>query len=179
MSDEVKTAAAPAKSGTIVVEIGNDRNGTIFYEPSQANLRGRFSPHNMGPKATSGLGIDQMPPFPGQHLRLDLRAGTLRISDPLAKPENAKLLERMTVVAREARQIADNQFYCPVDEVVKEKMDADERASHLYAVWKMLRRGDGTLISGQMPDDEAEILKAFPGCVITKDYNESVRARSG
>lgn len=178
MSDEVKTPPPAMKFGTIVVEVGNDRNGTVRYEPTQANLRGRFSPHNMGPGATSiSKNIDRMPAFPGLHLRLDLRAGTLRITDPLAKPENAKLLERMTAVARGADQIAENQSWVAVPEVLKEKMDVNERASHLYAVLKMVNRGDGTVISGQMPEDEADILKAFPGCVIRKDYNESVRAR--
>jgi hypothetical protein len=175
MAEETENAG---KFGVVTVEVGNDRNDTILYAPTQEPLRGRFEVHNMGQSVSSvEKGVTNMPSIPGVRLSLDCRKGVLRLTDPLADPKNKALLEKISKVGRNA-DLTGGRDYAPRPDVEKSGLDASAVASHLYWMMRMVEAKNARVLEGRMPRSEEEIIKSFPGCVIRKDYYNAVRDRT-
>src|SRR5947209_5555571 len=77
--------------GVVVVELGDDRNRTVMWEPEQRACRGRWSRSNLLPDEMIEQ-VMRMPDIPGIRVRVDGRRRRLELFDPLGAPENAALL---------------------------------------------------------------------------------------
>lgn len=184
MSEEVQTEAgryAGRRAMKLVIEIGNDKNGTIVFAPKNEQLRGRFSAHHMGRNASSTRGILNMPDLPGMYVSLDLREGKGSIIDPLSLPEFAPTLEAASKVHQDGDVSGRGLTFRP--NAVEDEMDDDRCATWLYWMMRLIRDKDARVISGECPpvgsekQIVAEVKKVLPKGLPDKNPYDSLQGQ--
>lgn len=178
MADKVPNIPAPtqravnafADLGEIVVEVGDNHNRHIAFGPPRLTLRGWWKRENL-----LGYTMDQtmakMPNIPGQCIVINCRQRVLRITDPLADPDNRELLQDIRRIYKEAFKVDGG----PEKEYREEDVSDTRLKSWLWEVRKMLDNKQGRVLSGEVPS--AEKIAALPGYRGTEYYNTSARAR--
>jgi hypothetical protein len=174
------TPASGASSGgaaqpttVVVVEIADPLNRQVLFGPNQERLRGRWDPHNLMLGDTSSVGLMQMPVIPGVLVALDLREKRGSITDPLAAPENARLLAQTSNFHRELWK----QAISPRPSVVQEEMSDDDVATWLYWIMRVVIAGQARVVQGVVPKDEKAVKKLVPRGHIRKDFYNSMARR--
>ena len=187
MADEVmeKTGRFVNRPALVVeIEAGDDRNSQVLFAPKQETLRGRFSPHNFAGDASSLRGIMNMPAIPGVRVRLDFRAGTGLIHDPLSQPQHQATLEKASAIWKKVNPMeAAGRDIVARPEMLEEEMDDNRVATWMYWMMRMVGGGLARVVSGDMPqcgnetEIRAAISKLLPKAKIDKRTYDSIDTR--
>jgi hypothetical protein len=175
---EVKMPTSPNSPGRpplpeVTIEIGDEMNRQILFGPTQERLRGRWDVHNMQRGDTSGVGLLQMPTIPGMYVILSPRERRGMILDPLAQPENINVLARIS----ETHNSLFSRPCKPCEPIIREDMSDDDIATWMYWIWRCVHAKQARVLSGKIPETEAEIQRALPRAHIRKDFYNSVQVR--
>jgi hypothetical protein len=122
---------------------------------------------------SSERGLTRMPTIPGMYVRVDVRNRKAAVTDPLAEPENAELLRRVSEVHADLFR----QHCTAVDAVVRVNLSDNELATWLYWVWRELEAGHFRLVAGKKFGLE-DLAAAFPKARIRRQFYDSLSYRA-
>jgi hypothetical protein len=164
-------ADRPALVG-VTVEVCEDNNRNYLWGPTGQRLRGRWDGHNLNGGDASEAGLRKMPVIPGMHISVLPRQRTCRVDDPLADPSAQPLLMEINRVYYPIFKVQRT----PVESVVRTDCTDSDMASWLALLMRAVKSGLGRVIDGELPRDEAELMRAFPGATIRRSYFDNVEA---
>ncbi len=150
MADEPKkpTPAPQPRTPNIkfAVEIADRKNRSVKWPLDERILRGRWEKANL-PNGTTVNESFNMPDLPGLVLKIDTAAKEASIYDPLAMPQQAKLLER----AKKANLAAFGADASPEEPVKYVHMTDHEMKSFVYYVRRLIDTEQCRVLAGTVP----------------------------
>jgi hypothetical protein len=155
--------------GEVIVEIGDEMNRQVMFNPMQERLRGRWDPHHLQLGDTSSAGLMQMPPIPGMYVCLSLTERKGVLLDPLSLAANATLLSRVS----HTHHGLFKAHCTAVETKVKAELTDDDLATWLYWMYRIVSGGQGRLISGSLPDSPADIKRRVPKGKVRREFYNS------
>jgi hypothetical protein len=169
--------AAAVPAGEFSIEVDTGSNDAVLFPPTQDRLRGTFSAHNLVMGDTSSVGLFQMPNIPGMIVRVNCRTRTASITDPLAQPANADLLNE---ISKKHKVIFQGHGVTSVPDREREGLTDDELASWVYWLMRLVqgKKARQTTGSSDIPRTERDVKKMFPNATIKKDYFNSMSAHA-
>lgn len=120
------------------IEIGDQRNRNLFFQPLQRKLRGRFDLNRCCEPLARVKAGEWSEPIPGQRLVVDLETGETAIVEPLYDPAHAPLRERI-----EARGMK-----LPPE---RERFEKVCLATWLFYIARAVKAGKAVILRGEIP----------------------------
>ena len=156
------------------VEFGDAYGRNFMFGSLKMRIRGRFSIAEMmarpGGGPNVGQAMAQMPTVPGIHLDVNCKTGEYRLWDPLEEPGNARLVDQIAAVMKNASLSQGNEKFKGQDEM-SGKMDDDRLKTMVAELIRMYDNGSIRVISGTLPKQE-EVEKA-KGRILNDLWNSS------
>lgn len=170
-TNSASTAQKSARAiGEVVIEVVADANENVFFPPLQDRLRGRWDTRKLPIGDTSADGLLRMPTIPGLYLRVDPRTKTVEMSDPLALPQNARLLAEVSQVCESIPGLGNRVR--PRQGFTKQLKTDDEVATWLYWLWRLTSQRMAEKVRGiDLTLDDLQA--AYPEANIRKNWYDS------
>ncbi len=157
------------KLPTVTVEVVAESNRNVMFHPLAKVIRGRWDHHDLAAGDQSERGLREMPVIPGLEITVSHEDRHLRVEDPLARPENIPLLQRVNAVWQHISRGNQQITFAPMD--VRQDPTDDEIATWYYWVMRLVQGKQARVIRGaRVPENEAEIRKALPKAEIKKKF---------
>ncbi len=164
-------------SQTLVVEIGNDHNDMIMFDPLQKWLRGRWQKSGLSPgERSTSHDPRQVPDLPGLHVEVDANGHEARVFDPLSQDGHRETMANLNALLKKRNQ-PETQ---PMDTQDFRGMSDEQIASWVYHLRRLVDKGDATVVQGDITKQPKGRIKQCyfqPGHLGEPVYKDEFEAR--
>jgi hypothetical protein len=151
------------------IEIGNDKNRAVLFQPTQERLRGAWKRSNLNSDELTEV-TQRLPDIPGLRIMLDAKSGRAVIYDPLGMPENEAVLQQAAALAKEV--FGTN---CgPVKERQYTEMKPDDIKTWAHWMRRLIQGSNARLTKGVAPSENE--VKSMEGKAGAGRFDSSSRA---
>ena len=166
------TSPAPTRFGTVTLEIGTARNGSVLFAPTRTVLRGWWRRSALlSSEIVEETEQKNLPEnIPGLYIVIDPKKKEARIVDPLSFPENKAIFEQ---VAKNRRTYA-REVIKPEEERVYPDLSDTGVKSWFHWARRCVEAKVAEVRSGYLPS--LEEIRALPGKTLTGAFNNSATA---
>lgn len=165
-------AADTGPKVVFAIEIAGKLNESVMCPIDQQNCRGRWARKNLIGKTYDG-DFAAMPDIPGLCLVVNSARRRVRRFDPLADPQNERILKRAQKIGLTTMGVK----FVPSKQKLWEEADADVIKTFCYWAMRLIDSGLAEVVNGHVPT-WAEI-KTMPGTIQMHQFDSKAGAIRG
>lgn len=153
----------------IIIEIADERNRSLLFQPLQDKLRGRWDSQNVAYKRPHPA-LAKLPRIiPGIQVIVDINKKTVGIVDPLEKSENADLIKALESAKRELPGLMSGTSPKPAVKYT----DVGESVIKTWLYWmrRLVDNNQAMMVSDQDSLPKMAEIEAMKGEIRVSQFN--------
>ena len=151
------------------IEIADECNRSVTFHPLQQKLRGRWDAQNVSYKRAHQA-LTMLPTMiPGIQIVIDTNRKTRGYIDPLGKPENSEIIEKIKAARREQSGICPGHNPWPA--VKFEKSTENELKTWLYWMRRLVDSEKAIIIGPSDSLPTMDEIESMPGDIHVGQFN--------